>query len=104
MIRFILRSAGFILLAVAFSGLVVDGTRSIAAHRLLLFSFGEIASWLAPARFAMVLQAAEHWPDPAQRVLRGLLGVPGWAVTGALGILLFSAGRPAAPSIGRSRL
>ncbi len=33
MIRFILRSAGFILLAVAFSGLVVDGTRSIAAHR-----------------------------------------------------------------------
>ena len=104
MIRFILRSAGFILLAVAFSGLVVDGTRSIAAHRLLLFSFGDIASWLVPARSTMVLQAAEHWPDPAQRLLRGLLGVPGWAVTGVLGTLLFSAGKPAAAAIGRSRL
>ena len=104
MIRFILRSAGFVLLAVAFSGLVVDGTRSIAAHRLLQFSFGDVASWLAPARYALVLQSAAHWPDPAQRLLRGLFEVPGWAVTGVLGTLLFLTGRPAAPSIGRSRL
>ena len=103
MIRFILRSAGFILLAVAFSGLVVDGTRSIAAHRILQFSFGDHASWLAPARTATLLQGAAHWPDLAQRLLRGLLGVPGWVVTGVLGTLLFSAGRPRAPSVGRSR-
>lgn len=103
MIRFILRSAGFILLAVAFSGLVVDGTRSIAAHQLLQFSFGDIASWLAPAPSAAFLEGATHWPDPAQRLIRGLLTVPGWVVTGSLGTLLFSAGRPRAPSIGRSR-
>ncbi len=103
MIRFILRSAGFILLAVAFSGLVVDGTRSIAAHQLLQFSFGDIASWLAPAPTAAFLQGATHWPDPAQRLMRGLLAVPGWVVTGVLGALLFSAGRPRTPTIGRSR-
>ena len=103
MIRFILRSAGFILLAVAFAGLVVDGTRSIAAHRLLQFSFGDLAVWLASARTAMVLESASHWPDPVQRLLRGLLAVPGWIVTGGLGMLLFSAGRSMASSVGRSR-
>ncbi len=103
MIRFILRSAGFLLLALAFSGLVVDGTRSIAAHRLLQFSLGEIASWLAPVRTAAMLQGATQWPDAAQRLLRGLLTVPGWAVAGVLGLLLFSAGRPTVASIGRSR-
>ncbi len=103
MIRFILRFAGFILLAIAFSGLVVDGTRSIAAHRLLQFSLGEIASWLASARTAVVLQGVAQWPDAAQRLIRGLLAAPGWAVTGVLGTLLFSAGRPSAPSIGRFR-
>ena len=103
MIRFILRSAGFILLAAAFAGLVVDGTRSIAAHGLLQFSFGDVASWLAPARTGAILQAAAHWPDPAPVLLRGLLSVPGWVVTGALGLVLFSLGRPRVPSIGRSR-
>lgn len=103
MFRFILRSAGFILLAVAFSGLVVDGTRSIAAHRILQFSFGDLASWLAPARTAALLEGTAHWPDAAQRLLRGLMAVPGWVVTGAMGTLLFYAGRPRAPSIGRSR-
>lgn len=103
MIRFILRSAGFILLAVAFSGLVVDGTRSIAAHRIVQFSFGDLASWMAPAPTALLLQHAAHWPDPAPRLLIGLLAVPGWVITGVLGTLLFSAGRPRTPSIGRPR-
>ena len=103
MIRFILRSAGFVLLAVAFSGLVVDGTRSIAAHRLLQFSFADIASWMLPGPTAVLLQGAAHWPDPAQGLFRGLLAVPGWVVTGGLGTLLFSAGRPRAPSVRRSR-
>ena len=103
MTRFILRSAGFILLAVAFSGLVVDGTRSIAAHHLLQFSSGDVASWLAPGPTAAFLQSATHWPDVAQRLMRGVLTIPGWVVTGVLGTLLFSAGRPRAPSIGRSR-
>ncbi len=36
MIRFVVRLAGFILLAAGFAALVVDGTRSIAANGLLV--------------------------------------------------------------------
>ena len=32
---------------------------------------GDVASWLAPGPTAAVLQSATHWPDPAQRLMRG---------------------------------
>ena len=58
MIRFLLRTLGFVLLAAAFAALVVDGSRSIAGGQLLQFSPGEGAAWLGGARYGAALQDA----------------------------------------------
>jgi hypothetical protein len=102
MIRFVFRALGFLLVAAAFAALVVDGTRSIAAHEFLQFSFGDAAAWLAAARFTALQQGIDHWPGLSQQLLHGLFAAPCWAVTGGLGLLLLGLGRPPAPLIGFS--
>ena len=102
MIRFLLRALGFLLVAAAFAALVVDGTRSIAGGRLLQYSLGDTLGWLEGARYAAQLQGLAGWPEPTQRITLGLLAVPGWVVTGALGLALLYAGRPPAAGIGFS--
>ena len=100
--RFLLRALGFVLLAAAFASLVVDGSRSIAGGRVLLYSLGDSAAWLGGLRYGAALGAIAGWPLPAERVVAGLLGVPGFLVTGLLGLLLLYAGRPPAAGIGFS--
>lgn len=102
MIRFILRTAGFMLMAAAFASLVVDGTRSVAAQHLTEFSLGDTVEWLAGTRFTALLQGTAQWPALAQRLLRGVLAVPSWLVTAAFALLFLYAGRPPAPRIGFS--
>lgn len=103
MLRFLLRAIGFVLVAAAFATLVVDGSRSIAGGRLMFYALGEVASWLGETRYAAALAAAGAWPEPARRALAGMLAVPGFAVTGALGLLLLYAGRPRIAGVGSSR-
>ena len=103
MVRFLLRLAGFVLLAAAFAALIVDGTRSIAARQILLFPFGETANWLFPTKLAWLKQGFDHGGMLALRpLLTGVLSVPTWIVGGLLGMLLLFAGRRPPPKIGFS--
>ena len=102
MIRFLLRALGFVVLAAAFAALVVDGSRSIAGARPLFYSLGDGAAWLGGARYGTALAGVAGWPGPAQRIVAGLLAMPGALVAAALGLLLLYAGRPPAATIGFS--
>ena len=102
MIRFLLRAVGVLLLAAAFSALVVDGSRSIAGGRALFYTLGDSAAWLGGARYGAALAGLAGWPAPAQRAVVGLLALPGALVTGALGLLLLRTGRPPGTSLGFS--
>ena len=94
MIRFLLRTCGFVLLAAAFAALVVDGTRSIAGGRVLQYSVGESAGWLGGMRFAALVDDLARAPAWAGRLSALVLAVPGWMVAAALGLACLVAGRP----------
>ncbi len=100
MIRFLLRTLGFVLLAAAFAALVVDGSRSIAGGRVLVYSVDQSAAWLGGTHYVAALARVGAWPLPAQRMLAGLLAVPGFLVTGVLGLALLYAGRSPAAGVG----
>lgn len=102
MIRFLLRALGFVLLAAAFAALVVDGSRSIAGGRVLFYSLGDSAAWLGGSRYAAALAGVAGWSGPAQRLIAGLLAVPGALICAVLGLLLLYAGRPPAAGPGFS--
>ncbi|MBZ9939440.1 hypothetical protein LB518_24355 [Mesorhizobium sp. BR1-1-16] len=97
MFRLVVRLAGLFALAGAVIGLVVDGTKSIAASALVLTPLGE--AWLAvsPASLGRAEAVVEAhlgrfaW-DP---LATALLALPVWLVFGVLGALLLLAVRPA---------
>ena len=95
MLRFIFRALGFVLRAAAFAGGVVDGRRSIAGGRPLFTSLGDGAAAIGGVRYGAALAVAAGWPWPAQRIVAGLLAVPGALAAVALGLGLLHAGRPA---------
>jgi hypothetical protein len=104
MFRFLFRFIGLWLLAGAFVALVIDGTRSITAGRVVIMPIAE--AWLAlhPASIDWLKQTAERdWPawvwDP---VLVYFLYAPLWAGLGMLGLLLALLGRRRARPIGYS--
>jgi hypothetical protein len=96
--RLILRIVGTWLVAMAVILIVIDGTRSLAASRIITSSLGEtwgavsagsldgLRSFIDTRFFGPVL-------DP---ILTVLLGYPGFIVLGVPGILLILAGRPKA--------
>jgi len=98
--RLILRIIGTWLVGIAVILIVIDGTRSLAASRLVTSSLGEtwsavnaasldgLRSFIDSRFFGPVL-------DP---ILTVLLGYPGFVVLGIPGILLILAGRPKAAS------
>jgi hypothetical protein len=103
MIRFLFRSFGFVLLAAAVAGLVVDGTRSIAAERVLLFSFADTAGWVSPDKTASLKLALDHLALPPLRVIAdALMTMPSSLVFSLLGLCLLYAGREPRPTIGYS--
>lgn len=104
MIRFLFRFIGLWLLAGAFVALVIDGTRSVAASRIVLTTVGE--AWSVVHRPSLELFRAHvegsypAWAwDP---VAITFLFAPLWAVLGVLGILFALLGRVPARPIGYS--
>lgn len=102
MIRFVLRLAGFLVMAVGFIALVIDGTRSIAGQRLIATTGAETwraihADSLSQVEKALAARQLDWLWDP---VILTALVVP-TAVTGlVLGALLMLAGRRREPQIG----
>ena len=100
MIRFLLRASGFVLMAAAFAALLVDGTRSIAAQRIVQFSLGETVAWLGGVTGRAFVDKAALWPAPLAQAFAGLLSVPSWLVLAALGFALLAAGRRPRAQVG----
>jgi hypothetical protein len=104
MFRFLFRFFGLWLLAGAFVALVIDGTRSITAGRIVVMSVAD--AWLAvhPASLEWLKLAAERdlpvwlW-DP---VLLYVLSAPLWLGLGVLGLILALLGRRRPRPIGYS--
>lgn len=92
MIRFIFRFIGLWLVAGAFVALVIDGTRTIAASRLVITPFRDTWMALHPTSLeALQKNVSGAFWDP---VAVNLLAAPFWAVVGVLGILFLVIGRP----------
>lgn len=90
MVRLLFRFIGWLLLAAGFVTLVINGTQSIAANRLILSSFGETAQRLAPHYLAQVQSAlhASQWASLGNPVLAYLLMTPTFVVLLVLGSIL----------------
>src|SRR5262245_2264197 len=104
MIRFLFRFVGLWLLAGAFVALIIDGTRSIAASRLILTPLQEAWGAIHPASLE-VLQAWMERSVPGwiwDPVAMSILFTPLWAVLAALGLLFILIGRRKARPIGYS--
>jgi hypothetical protein len=104
MIRFLFRFIGLWLLAGAFVALVIDGTRSVGASRIVLTTTGEAWSVLhrpSLEQFRTYVEGgfpAWVW-DP---LVLNLLLAPLWAALGVLGILFALLGRTPPRPIGYS--
>jgi hypothetical protein len=104
MFRFLFRFIGLWMLAGAFVALVIDGTRSITAGRMVIMPM--IEAWLAihPTSLESLKMWIERdisprlW-DPA---LLYILYSPLWAVLGVLGLILVLLGRRPSRPIGYS--
>jgi hypothetical protein len=102
MLRFLARAAGLLLVAAAFVGLVVDGTRSVANSRPSFTPLGDLASTLFPRSFpllepAVVGQVHPFLWDP---ILLNLFLLPASVVGFVIGVLLLWLGQKPAEAIG----
>ena len=91
MIRFLFRFIGLWLLAGAFVAIVIDGTRSVSASRLVFAPVRDVWALVNPAG----LEAAQkQFADGVWEPLAGLLlGTPFFALLAILGLLFLSIGR-----------
>jgi hypothetical protein len=102
MFRFLFRLIGFVLLAAGFVALVIDGTKSIAAGRVIVTVLGETWRNLHFTSLQTAQPAIEHhlaswlW-DP---VMMSVLLSPTAAVGLIVGAMLMWLGRKPAPRIG----
>ncbi len=104
MLRVLLRLFALLLLAAAFSALVIDGTKSIGSDSVIVTPLAQVLAEVAPAKFPLMQAAVEKrfgpWAwDPA---LKTLLALPAWLFAGALGGALFAATRRRVVRIGYS--
>ncbi|MDP3321777.1 MAG: PetM family of cytochrome b6f complex subunit 7 [Bosea sp. (in: a-proteobacteria)] len=100
--RFLLRLAGYLLVAAGFVSLVIDGARSIANSGLLYTRLDQALATLVGLRGEalkpLVERALHPWLwDP---VLVHLLQVPAALLALLLGFLLLKIGTPREPAIG----
>jgi hypothetical protein len=104
MFRFLFRFIGLWLLAGAFVALVIDGTRSITAGRLVVMPVAE--AWLAlhPTSLEWLRTTAERDVAPWlwNFAMAYVLYAPLWAALAVLGVLLILIGRQRARPIGYS--
>jgi hypothetical protein len=105
MIRFLCRLLGLLIMAAAFIALVYDGTKSIAANRVLITKLGDAWHAIHSTSLQLLQPAIERhiatwlW-DP---VMLQILTAPAWLVLGILGALLMLLGRKKKPLIGYAR-
>jgi hypothetical protein len=104
MIRFLFRFVGLWLLAGAFVAVVIDGTRSIGASRLVITPLGEAWAALHPASAESLQAAVERNLPPWfwEHVAIYILYAPIWTLLGGIGVLLVVLGRPRSPQVGYS--
>lgn len=104
MTRFLIRFTGMWLLAGAFVALVIDGTRSISASRLVINRFAETAAEAFPGVVASLRAANEQSLPPwlAEALATYILNAPLWVVLGILGALFVLVPRRRTPTIGYS--
>lgn len=90
MFRFVIRAIGLILLAAGFAALIVDGTRTIAASKLSVTTFGSTSLKLFPSSFPLLQPAVERHIHPLlwDPFLLALFLLPTFLVLSVLGILL----------------
>jgi hypothetical protein len=104
MFRFLFRFIGLWLLAGAFVALVIDGTRSVAASRIVLTTVGE--AWSVVHRSSLeIFRAHIEASYPAwawDPVAITFLFAPLWVTLGVLGVLFALLGRVPARPIGYS--
>ena len=101
MIRFLLRSLGFLLLAAAFVGLVLDGARSIANGALSFTSLADLALAVARERW-LALQPSMEGLNPAlwRYGLEPLSRAPASILALVVGAVLLRLGQPPREPIG----
>ena len=90
-----LRLLASVLLLIAVIAIVFDGTRSLAAHTLLLTSLGENWAKIAPATLNAARNAVQRYTHPLvwDLGIRKLLLLPSWVVFGVLGVVVAYVGR-----------
>lgn len=93
-----MRVCGALLLAGSVAAVLVDGTRSFEASRLVLTTVQQSWLWLSPdASLSLGSSSRAALLSPMATLVRS---VPICVALGAVGLLLLAAGRPRAPGIG----
>ena len=102
MIRFAFRLLGYVLVALGFALLVIDGTTSIASGALVLTSFGDALVKAVPDAFGEAKLFIETKLDPdAWRMLQAsLMAAPAFGVLMLAGLISAALGRRPRPAIG----
>jgi hypothetical protein len=103
MIRFLFRLLAMVALSVAAIMTVLDATRSIAASALVTTPLGESWAETLPDLLMLAEQNVRHYIHPLawDPVALFVLGLPGFAVFGALALLFYAIGRKPERRAGR---
>jgi hypothetical protein len=93
--RLILRVLGTWLVAVALILVVVDGTKSLGASRLVFTSLADTWSFVHAESLAGLRSflATRYFGPLLETVVEAILGFPGWAVLAVPGLVLAWLGR-----------
>ena len=102
MLRFLVRSAGLLLVAAAFVGLVIDATRSIANSQASFTPLGELALTLFPKNFPLLGPAVTQSVHPFlwDPILVNLFLLPASVVGFVIGAVLLWVGQKREEPIG----
>lgn len=102
--RLLFRLVGLLLLAGAFTALVIDGTRSVAAGTFTVLPLGRTMTVLSPQGFQKFrLFVESKLPVLWDPVLVTTFLLPTWLVLGVVGLLLIALTRRRSPGIGHIR-
>ncbi|MGV6875138.1 hypothetical protein ACUSIJ_20900 [Pseudochelatococcus sp. B33] len=104
--RFLLRFAGFLLIAAGFVSLVADGARAIADDRLAFTHLGPVLARLMPSFYPRIEPLAVEKVGPYlwDPVLVNLFEAPAFAAAVVLGAILLWLGKRPPEPIGFSTL
>ena len=93
--RLILRLVGTWVVGVALILLIIDGTKSLAADRLVLTSLEDSWTWVHAASLVAVREflATRFFGPMLEVAVEALLAFPGWAVLGVPGLVIAWLGR-----------